>query len=148
MIELKLLDPKVSNPTYGTEYSAGLDLSAHLESSVEIPPLRTCMVGTGIALNMMTMPQNMMAIIVPRSGKGAKEGKVLGNTLGIIDKDYTGELKLSVYNRNPDKYVTIEPGERIAQLIFVPILHPDFNIVEEFSSITARGEGGFGSTGS
>ena len=86
-------------------------------------------------------------MIYPRSGKGVKEGKVLANLTGIIDQDYHGELMVAIWNRNSENYITIVPGEKIAQLVFLPIIRPDFKLVEEFSSTTDRGAGGFGSTG-
>jgi dUTP pyrophosphatase len=96
---------------------------------------------------MQTVVEDCVAMIFPRSGKGHKEGIVLGNSTGIIDKDYHGELKISVLNRNPDKYITIKPGDKIAQLVFLPLIKANFVEVTEFSSETERGEGGFGSTG-
>lgn len=146
-IEIKKLNPQAILPSYGTEVSAGLDLAACIDTKVDIPPLKTAMIKTGISINMMTVPEHIVANIYPRSGKGAKEGKVLANLTGIIDQDYHGELMVAIWNRNPDNYVTIEPGEKIAQLVFLPIIRPSFNLVEEFSSNTARGSGGFGSTG-
>lgn len=146
MIEIKLLDHRAKVPKYATDGSAAVDLIACMDSFIDIPPMRTTMIHTGIALNMSQVSEHFMAEIVPRSGKGAKEGKVLGNLTGIIDKDYQGELLISLWNRNPDSYVTINPGEAIAQMIFIPIIKPTFKVVEEFSSITERGEGGFGST--
>jgi dUTP pyrophosphatase len=106
------------------------------------------MIHTGLAINMDLEQAHIMAMILPRSGKGAKEGKVLGNLVGIIDQDYHGELMVCLWNRNPELYVTIEPGERFAQLVFVPIFKAQFEEVIEFSSKTERGTGGFGSTGS
>jgi len=146
-IELKITDPRAVIPEAGTLYSAGVDLIAITDNKIHIPPLKTALIHTGIHINMMTVPENLAAFIFPRSGKGAKEGKVLGNLTGIIDKDYLGELMISVLNRNEDTYVVVEPGEKIAQLVFLPIVVPKFKIVEEFSTITTRGEGGFGSTG-
>ncbi len=146
-IELKVLDPRATVPESGTSNAAGVDLAAILDKPIEIPPLRTALIGTGIALNMMTVPENIVAFILPRSGKGAKEGKVLGNLTGVIDEDYHGELKVSLWNRNPESYVTVNPGEKIAQLVFLPILMPSFKVVDDFSTLTERGEGGFGSTG-
>jgi dUTP pyrophosphatase len=146
-IEIEVIDPRAAVPAYGTKYAAGLDLSAVLDSAIEIPPLKTAMIGTGLKINMMTVPENLMAAIFPRSGKGSKEGKVLGNLTGIIDEDYHGELKISVWNRNSENYITVEPGEKIAQLVFVPIIKADLKVVDKFTEKTARGEGGFGSTG-
>lgn len=146
-IEFKILDPRAVQPEYGTKDAAGVDLVAILDKTLHIPPLKAILVGTGISINMMTVPENLMSMILPRSGKGHKEGKVLGNLTGIIDEDYQGELKISVWNRNADEYITIDPGEKIAQLVFVPIIKAKFKQVEEFSESTARGSGGFGSTG-
>lgn len=146
-IEFKILDPRAVQPEYGTKDAAGVDLVAIMQQPLLIPPLRVALIGTGISINMMTVPENLMAMILPRSGKGHKEGKVLGNLTGIIDEDYQGELKISVWNRNADEYITIDPGEKIAQLVFVPIIKAKFKQVEEFSESTARGSGGFGSTG-
>lgn len=145
-IELQIIDPRAVTPAYGSEHAAGVDLSAVLDTTLQIPPLKTAMVHTGIKLNMMTVPEHLMAVIWPRSGKGAKEGKVLGNLTGVIDEDYHGELMISIWNRNSENYITVEPGEKIAQLVFVPIIRAEFKVVENFSEKTARGEGGFGST--
>ncbi len=146
-VEIKILDNSIKVPEYATINSACIDLVACLSVSINIPPLKTALIRTGISINMQTVPKDMMAIILPRSGKGAKEGKVLGNLVGVIDQDYHGEVLVSLWNRNSDVYVGIEPGERFAQLVFVPIIVPSFKVVEEFSSTTARGTGGFGSTG-
>lgn len=132
---------------YATADAAGVDLYAAIAKPVDIPPLQVRLIGTGLSINMQPNILNMMALILPRSGKGHKEGKVLGNLVGVIDKDYTGELMVSLWNRNPEIYVTIEPYEKFAQLVFVPIIRPPFEYVEEFSTVTARGSGGFGSTG-
>jgi dUTP pyrophosphatase len=145
-IELKLLDSNVNTPVYATEGAAGIDLEAAIPYPIEIPPLKTALIRTGISINMQTVPLHLMATILPRSGKGAKEGKVLGNLVGIVDQDYHGEVLVSLWNRNSDIYVTINPGEKFAQLVFVPVIKPTFKVVEEFSSTTDRGEGGFGST--
>lgn len=146
MIEIKILDPKAKIPRYATIDSAGIDLIACMEYPVDIPPSKSTLIRTGLSINMQTVPINLMATIFPRSGKGAKEGKVLGNLTGIIDKDYQGEILISIWNRNYDRYVTINPGEAIAQLVFIPIYHANFQLVEDFSSTTIRGSGGFGST--
>lgn len=145
-VEIKILDNSIKVPEYATINSACIDLVACLSVPINIPPLKTALIRTGISINMQTVPKDMMAIILPRSGKGAKEGKVLGNLVGVIDQDYHGEVLVSLWNRNSDVYVDIEPGERFAQLVFVPIIVPSFKVVEEFSSTTARGTGGFGST--
>lgn len=146
-IEIKKLDPRAEIPVYGTVDSAGLDLAACIPENLEIGPLKTAMIPTGLSINMQDVVEDCVAMIFPRSGKGAKEGKVLGNTVGIIDQDYHGELKICIMNRNPERYVLIQPGEKIAQLVFMPIIKAEFTEVEEFSSSTERGAGGFGSTG-
>jgi dUTP pyrophosphatase len=145
-IELQVIDPRAVVPEYGSEYAAGVDLCAVSDSVIQIPPLKTAMIHTGIKLNMMTVPEHLVALIWPRSGKGAKEGKVIGNLTGVIDEDYHGELMISVWNRNAENYITVEPGEKIAQLVFLPIIRAEFNIVNEFRDNTNRGENGFGST--
>ena len=146
-IEIKKLDPRAELPTYGTTDSAGVDLVACISKQVEVPPFHAYLVPTGLSINMQTVVEACVAMIFPRSGKGHKEGIVLGNSTGIIDKDYHGELKISVLNRNPDKYITVKPGDKIAQLVFLPLIKANFVEVTEFSSETERGEGGFGSTG-
>ena len=146
-IEIKKLDPNnkfwETNglPTYGTVDSAGVDLAACTEENIEIGPLKTAMIPTGLSINMQEVVEDCVGMIFPRSGKGSKEGKVLGNTVGIIDQDYHGELKICIMNRNPERYILIQPGEKIAQLVFLPI------IKAAFEEVTERGAGGFGSTG-
>jgi dUTP pyrophosphatase len=152
MVEIKILDPKIAAepkllPKYATRDSAGVDLIACIDTKIEIPPMQARLIPTGISINMQTIDEWCAAFIFPRSGKGHKEGKVLGNLVGVIDQDYHGQLMVSMWNRNADVYVTIEPLEKFAQLVFMPIIRPDFKVVEEFSSDTERGEGGFGSTG-
>lgn len=147
MVEIKILDPRAVAPEYATKDSAGVDLVACISDPIQIPPLKNKLIGTGLSINMQTIDEWCAAFIFPRSGKGHKEGKVLGNLVGVIDQDYHGELMVSLWNRNSDSYVIIEPGERFAQLVFMPIIRPDFKIVTEFSSSTERGSGGFGSTG-
>jgi dUTP pyrophosphatase len=146
-IEIKKLDQRAVIPKYATVDSAGVDLAACIDKVIEIPPLETALIPTGLAINMQPVEEDIVAMIFPRSGKGHKEGKVLGNTTGIIDSDYQGQLMVSILNRNKEKYITIEPGERIAQMICIPIIRAEFSEVEEFSSSTERGTGGFGSTG-
>lgn len=146
-VEIKKLDPRAEIPAYGTTDSAGVDLTACISEPLEIGPLKTAMVPTGLAINMQGVVEDCVAMIFPRSGKGSKEGKVLGNTVGIIDQDYHGQLMVCLWNRNPERYVLIQPGEKFAQLVFLPIIKANFCEVEEFSSTTERGAGGFGSTG-
>lgn len=147
-VDIKILDPRVGRdfalPSYATEGSAGLDLRACLDSSLTIEPGQTVLVGTGLAMHIGD--PGLAATILPRSGLGHKHGIVLGNLVGLIDSDYQGELKVSVWNRGESTY-TIEPGERIAQLVIVPVVQVAFNIVDTFDD-SQRGAGGFGHSGS
>ena len=146
-IQLKKLDKRLGNefpmPTYATDGSAGIDLRACLESSYQLSPGETLLIPTGMAIHIGDA--NLAAVILPRSGLGHKHGIVLGNLVGLIDSDYQGELKVSCWNRSSDHF-TIEPGDRIAQLVFVPVVQAAFELVEDFDH-TERGEGGFGSSG-
>ncbi|EEZ42309.1 TPA: dUTP diphosphatase [Photobacterium damselae] len=146
-IDLKILDPRVGNefplPAYATEGSAGLDLRACLDQALTVVPGETHLVPTGLAIHIAD--NSLAATILPRSGLGHKHGIVLGNLVGLIDSDYQGQLMVSVWNRGQSTF-TIEPGDRIAQLVFVPVVQAEFNLVEDFSA-TDRGEGGFGHSG-
>lgn len=146
-IEVKLLRPELVErwglPHYATKGSAGLDLRAALDAPLELAAGASELVPSGIAIHIGDA--GVAAMILPRSGLGHRHGIVLGNLVGLIDSDYQGELKVSCWNRSADPY-TIEPGERIAQLIFVPVTHPELSVVEEFTP-SARGEGGFGHSG-
>ncbi|KJF81279.1 dUTP diphosphatase [Photobacterium angustum] len=146
-IDLKILDPRVGNefplPAYATEGSAGLDLRACLDEALTVAPGETHLVPTGLAIHIGD--SNLAATILPRSGLGHKHGIVLGNLVGLIDSDYQGQLMVSVWNRGETTF-TIEPGDRIAQLVFLPVVQAQFNIVDDFDS-TDRGEGGFGHSG-
>ncbi len=146
-IQLKILDKRLGDqlplPEYATNGSAGLDLRACLDAPLELKPGMTELINTGMAIHIAD--PNVAATILPRSGLGHKHGIVLGNLVGLIDSDYQGPLKVSCWNRGDTTY-TIEPGERIAQLVIVPILKANFEIVNEFNA-SARGEGGFGSSG-
>lgn len=146
-IQLKILDPRVGNdftlPAYATPESAGLDLRACLNEPLVIEPNQTHLLPTGLAIYLED-PQ-LAAMILPRSGLGHKHGLVLGNLVGLIDADYQGELKISCWNRSNISY-TIQPGDRIAQLLIVPIIHAQFEVVSEFA-VTERGESGFGDSG-
>ena len=146
-VELKILDPRVGTefplPDYATPGSAGIDLRACLDSSLTMAPGDCELIPTGMAIHMGD--SNMAAVILPRSGLGHKHGIVLGNLVGLIDSDYQGQLFISVWNRGDESF-TIEPGDRIAQLVFVPVLHPTFTLVDEFTA-SERGEGGFGHSG-
>ena len=146
-IELKILDPRIGTeyplPAYATPGSAGLDLRALLDAPLELKPGETFLIPTGIAIHIGDA--NLCATILPRSGLGHKHGIVLGNLVGLIDSDYQGPLMVSMWNRGSDSF-TIEPGDRIAQLVFMPVVQAEFNIVDSFEQ-TERGEGGFGSSG-
>jgi dUTP pyrophosphatase len=151
VIELKLLDERLRQwglPRYQTGQAAAVDLHACLDAPLELPPgAPPALISSGIALHMAD--SGMAALVLPRSGLGHRKGLVLGNLVGLIDADYTGPILVSAWNRNPpgSEAITIAPGERFAQMVFVPILRPDFAVVEEFSAESARGAGGFGSTG-
>jgi dUTP pyrophosphatase len=144
-IDVKFLDPRLADnaPAYATAGSAGLDLRACIEQPVELKPGQTELVPTGIAIHLAD--PGIAAIVLPRSGLGHKHGIVLGNLVGLIDSDYQGQIFVSVWNRGTAAFV-LEPLERIAQLVIVPVLQVRFNRVDDFEQ-SARGAGGFGSTG-
>jgi dUTP pyrophosphatase len=146
-IELKILDSRIGQqfplPEYATPGSAGMDLRACLDDALIIAPGETHLVPTGLAIHIAD--PSLAATILPRSGLGHKHGIVLGNLVGLIDSDYQGQLMVSVWNRGQTTF-TIEPGDRIAQLMFVPVVQASFEIVEEFDA-SQRGEGGFGHSG-
>jgi deoxyuridine 5'-triphosphate nucleotidohydrolase len=147
-IQLKILDVRLGAefplPQYATDGSAGLDLRACLVDSLEILPKEVELIPTGIALHIAD--KSLAAIIIPRSGLGHKHGIILGNTVGLIDSDYQGQIMISCWNRSTEPFI-IKPGERIAQLLIIPVVHADFSIVTEFNDQTVRGEGGFGHSG-
>ncbi len=147
-VDVKILDPRVGTeyplPEYATHGSAGMDLRAILDEEKELLPGETFLIPTGIAIHIAN--DNMAAMILPRSGLGHKHGIVLGNLVGLIDSDYQGQLFVSCWNRGDQPFV-VKPGERIAQLVFVPVIQANFNLVESFDQ-SQRGEGGFGHTGS
>ncbi len=147
-VDVKILDPRVGKefpmPEYATHGSAGMDLRAILDEDTELLPGETLLIPTGLAIHIAN--NNMAAVILPRSGLGHKHGIVLGNLVGLIDSDYQGQLFVSCWNRGKTAFI-IKPGERIAQLVFVPVVQANFNIVESFDQ-SQRGEGGFGHTGS
>ncbi len=145
-IDVKLLDPRLAQqpPAYATTGSAGLDLRACLEQSLTLAPGACQLVPTGMAIHLAD--PGYAALILPRSGLGHKHGIVLGNLVGLIDSDYQGQLMVSAWNRSEQSF-TIEPMERIAQLVIVPVLQASFNIVDDFGAETERGSGGYGSTG-
>ncbi len=146
-IELKILDPRLGNdfplPRYATPGAAGMDLRALTDGPLSLQPGATELIPTGLAIHVED--PGLAAVILPRSGLGHKHGIVLGNLVGLIDSDYQGQLFVSCWNRG-DSAFTIEVGERIAQLVVVPVVHANFRIVDEFVA-SDRGEGGFGHSG-
>lgn len=146
-IDIKILDPRIGHefplPAYATSGSAGLDLRACLDSAIGLAPGETTLIPTGLAIHIADAA--LAAVILPRSGLGHKHGVVLGNLVGLIDSDYQGQLMVSVWNRSQTSF-TIEPGERIAQMVFVPVIQAEFNLVTEFDN-SERGAGGFGHSG-
>lgn len=144
-IDIKVLDPRMKEqlPAYATSGSAGLDLRACIAEPVTIEPGSTHLIPTGLAIHIAD--PGYAAMILPRSGLGHKHGIVLGNLVGLIDSDYQGELMVSTWNRGSTAFV-LNPMERLAQLVIVPVLQVAFNVVDSFDA-SARGEGGFGSTG-
>ena len=144
-VDVRILDPRMADqlPSYATPGSAGLDLRACLDAPITLEPNAWQLVGTGIAIHLADPAY--AAMILPRSGLGHKHGIVLGNLVGLIDSDYQGELKVSAWNRSNTAFV-LEPMERLAQLVIVPVMQAQFNVVAEFPP-SARGVGGYGSTG-
>ncbi|NOZ36740.1 MAG: dUTP diphosphatase [Gammaproteobacteria bacterium] len=146
-IKLKILDARLGRdipmPEYATAGSAGLDLRACLDAALQIEPGATHLIPTGMAIHIAD--PGLAAMILPRSGLGHKHGIVLGNLVGLIDSDYQGQLFVSCWNRSNDSF-TIEVGDRIAQLVFVPVVQAEFELVEDFN-LSVRAEGGFGHTG-
>ncbi len=145
LVDVKILDPRIKEmmPAYQTAGSAGLDLRAMLDEPLTLQPGETKLIKTGLAIHLAD--SNYAALILPRSGLGHKHGIVLGNLVGLIDSDYQGELMISTWNRSQTPF-TIEPMERIAQLVIVPVVQMQMNIVQDFET-SDRGTGGFGSTG-
>lgn len=150
-IEIRVLDPRLTAwglPRFESAMAAGIDLRACIDAPLSIAPgSPAVLVPSGIALHLAD--PHLAAIVVPRSGLGHKKGLVMGNLQGVIDADYTGPIMISVWNRSAPgtASIIVEPGERIAQMLFVPIVRPTLTVVEEFSAVSARGAGGFGSTG-
>ena len=144
-VDVKILDARLLEqmPAYATPGSAGLDLRACLDAALTLAPNAWQLVPTGMAIYLAD--PNYAALILPRSGLGHKHGIVLGNLVGLIDSDYQGQLMVSAWNRSPNVF-TIQPMERIAQLVIVPVVQAQFNLVGEFAA-SQRGEGGYGSTG-
>ena len=145
-LDVKILDPRIREmlPQYGTPGAAGLDLRACLDAPLTLAPGESRLVSSGIAIHIGD--PGYAAVVLPRSGLGAKNGIVLGNLVGLIDSDYQGPLRVSLWNRGAAAF-TVRPMDRIAQLVVVPVQQVEFNVVEEFQS-SSRGSGGFGSTGS
>ena len=147
-IELKILDARLGDsiplPHYATDGSAGLDMRACVDAPVTVLPAETVLVPTGLAIHVAD--PGLAAVLLPRSGLGHKHGLVLGNLTGLIDSDYQGQVFISCWNRSQKAY-EVQPGERIAQMVFVPVEQVKFEVVTEFGD-SERGEGGFGHTGS
>jgi len=146
-VELKILDPRIGKqfplPDYATDGSAGIDLRACVDDTVVLHPGETQLIPTGIAIHMGD--PGLASVLLPRSGLGHKHGIVLGNLVGLIDSDYQGQVFVSCWNRSQTDFA-VEPGERICQMVFVPVVRAEFEIVPEFTP-TERGAGGFGHTG-
>ena len=147
-IELRVLDPRLHHwglPAYQSDQAAGIDLHACLDAPLEIAPgSPAVLIAAGFALHIADPA--VAALILPRSGLGHKKGLVLGNSVGLIDPDYTGPILVSAWNRAAEM-ITVQPGERFAQMMFVPVIRPTLRRVEAFSSVSQRGMAGFGSTG-
>ncbi|HKJ07644.1 MAG: dUTP diphosphatase [Gammaproteobacteria bacterium] len=146
-IQLKILDPRIGSeyplPHYATDGSAGLDMRACLDADLVLSPGDTRLIPTGISIHIGD--PGLAAVLLPRSGLGHKHGIVLGNLVGLIDSDYQGQVFVSCWNRGSESF-TIQPGERVAQMVFVPVVQAAFDVVEEFQ-VSPRGTGGFGHTG-
>jgi dUTP pyrophosphatase len=146
-LKVRILDPRVGSefplPAYATAGSAGLDLRACIDRELLLEPGKAELIPTGLAIYLED--PGLAAVVLPRSGLGHKHGVVLGNLVGLIDSDYQGQLMVSCWNRGREPF-TVHPGERIAQLVVVPVVQVDLQVVEDFSA-TARGAGGFGSSG-
>jgi dUTP pyrophosphatase len=146
LIDVKIMDPRMAGqlPAYATPGSAGLDLRACLDAPLTLAPNAWQLVPTGLAVHLADPAY--AAMLLPRSGLGHKHGIVLGNLVGLIDSDYQGQLMVSCWNRSPTEF-TIEPMERIAQMVIVPVVQAQFRVVDDFDSASERGAGGYGSTG-
>ncbi|MHB1676013.1 MAG: dUTP diphosphatase [Sulfuriferula sp.] len=145
VIDVKILDARLHEqlPGYATPGAAGIDLRACIDMPIELVPAQTILIPTGMAIHIAA--PDLAAVVLPRSGLGHKHGIVLGNLVGLIDSDYQGQVFVSLWNRGHTSF-TINPLERIAQLVVIPVVRVQFNVVEEFVA-SERGEGGFGSTG-
>lgn len=152
IVEIKIVDGRLRQwglPRYQTALAGAIDLMACIDEPITLRPQEPAiLIPSGIALHMNT--SDLCAVILPRSGLGHKKGLVLGNSAGLIDADYTAQCFVSAWNRNPvdsSLDITINPGDRIAQMLFLPVVRPEFVVVDEFTAQSERGEGGFGSTG-
>ncbi len=145
-VQVRILDPRMaaSLPAYATPGSAGLDLRACLDQALELQPGQTALIPTGLSVYLGD--PGLAAMLLPRSGLGHKHGIVLGNLVGLIDSDYQGPLMVSCWNRG-DTAFTVQPMERIAQMVIVPVVQATFNVVDDFAAASERGAGGYGSTG-
>lgn len=147
-IETKIVNPLLGDsiplPEYATDGSAALDLRACIREPIMVEPGQTVTIPSGLAISIHD--PSLVAILAPRSGLGIKHGLVLANTIGIIDSDYQGEIKIGIRNQGCEPY-SIQPGERVCQMLFMPVVQATLRVVEQFSEETARGEGGFGHTG-
>ena len=147
-IETKIINPLIGTqiplPAYATDGAAAMDLRACIESAVTVRPGEAVTIPSGIAIGIHN--PGLVAVLAPRSGLGIKHGIVLSNTIGIIDSDYQGEIKVGIRNQGNQAY-TIQPGERICQMLFIPVVQASLRIVEQFSEESERGAGGFGHTG-
>ncbi len=147
-IETKIVNSLIGDTiplaSYATAGAAAIDLRACIKEEIGIQPGETVLVGSGIAVNIKD--PNIVGLIVPRSGLGINKGIILANTIGVIDSDYQGEIKIGLFNRSQKKY-TVKPAERICQMLFMPVIRATLKLVREFSNATYRGNGGFGHTG-
>ena len=146
IVDIKILDPRMQDqlPQYATPGSAGLDLRACLDAPITLEPNAWQLVPTGLSIYLRA--PGCAAMILPRSGLGHKHGIVLGNLVGLIDSDYQGQLMVSAWNRSSQPFV-LQPMERLAQMVIVPVVQAQFNVVDEFTAVSERGAGGYGSTG-
>jgi len=148
LIETRIVNPllgsRIPLPEYATEGSAALDLRACMDAPLTIAPGTTAVIGSGLAISIAD--PGLVAIVAPRSGLGIRHGLVLANGIGVIDSDYHGEIRIGLHNQGPEPY-TVQPGERVCQMLFIPVTQVSLQLVERFSTTTARGEGGLGHTG-
>lgn len=147
-IEIKILDPRAKVPAQGTPLSAGFDIVACIDEPISVRRGdHATLIPTGLAIFIGSSSATTMGLILPRSGLGHRRGLVLGNTAGVVDADYQNQWFVSAWNRGQNDEIIINPGDAIAQVVFVPVVHPEFKVVEAFSNVTQRSLGGLGSTG-